>query len=185
MNTLLIKKLETLIQALEISGIALLLLMAYVFQFVFHELPCPLCLLQRVGFIGIACGFLLNLRFGFKPSHYAIILLFSFFTAIVALRQVALHILPGDSGYGSAIFGLHMYTWSFIVSVLILIFNSIILGFDGQYAIEREKIMVKRKWIMHLLLLLIAAILVNNIVSVYFECGFMQCADNPVSYVAL
>ena len=185
MNTLLIKKFEALIQALEISGIILLLLVAYVFQFVFHELPCPLCLLQRIGFIGIACGFLLNLRFGFKPSHYAIILLFSFFTAMVALRQVALHILPGDAGYGSAIFGLHMYTWSFITSVVILIFTTVILGIDGQYTIEQTKLIVKRKWIMPLLLLLIAAIVVSNIVSVYFECGFAQCADNPVSYVKL
>ena len=185
MYTLLIKKFEYLIQALEICGILLLLLMAYVFQFVFHELPCPLCLLQRIGFIGIACGFLLNLRFGLKPCHYAITLLFAFFTAMVALRQIALHIIPGDGGYGSAIFGLHMYTWSFIVSVLILIFTTILLGIDGQYYIEKTKLVIKRKWIMHLLLFLIAAIIFSNIVAVYFECGFAQCADNPVNYVAL
>lgn len=185
MNTQSIKKFEYLIQALEIGGIILLLLMAYVFQFVFHELPCPLCLLQRIGFIGIACGFLLNLRFGLKPCHYSIILLFAFFTAMVALRQTALHVIPGSGSYGSAIFGLHMYTWSFIASVIILIFTTIMLSIESQYYIEQTKTVIKRKWILHLLLLLMAAVIFSNIIAVYLECGLAQCSDNPIHYVKL
>ena len=166
--------------ALEICGILLLLLMAFSFQFLFNELPCPLCLLQRVGFIGIACGFLLNLRFGLKPSHYAIALLFAFYTAMVALRQTALHVIPGSGSYGSAVFGLHMYTWSFIVSVIILVFTTAMLGIDKQY---RSAPVTTNKWIVNGLFFLVAAVILSNIVAVYFECGLAQCPDNPTSYL--
>jgi hypothetical protein len=34
--------------------------------------------------------------------------------AVAAGRQILLHILPGDPGFGSPVFGLHLYTWCFI-----------------------------------------------------------------------
>jgi hypothetical protein len=60
-------------------------------------------------------------------------LLFAVFSAMVALRQIALHVLPGEGGYGTALFGLHLYTWSFIVASLIIVYSAIILGMDIQY----------------------------------------------------
>src|SRR3990167_6896576 len=90
---------ERLANFFEVVGVMLVIVLAFLMQFVCNELPCPLCLLQRFGFMAIAFGFLLNFRFGFRPSHYSIILLSSLFTAFVALRQVALHILPGSGSY--------------------------------------------------------------------------------------
>ena len=52
-----------------ILGISVVLLMTFYFQLSLHELPCPYCLLQRVGMFFMAFGFLMNLRFGFRPSH--------------------------------------------------------------------------------------------------------------------
>ena len=95
-----INHLEQWLNALTIAGIVILLMMAFTFQFLFGELPCPLCLLQRIGFLITSVGFILNLRYGLRPSHYALALLGSLFTVFVALRQIALHILPGDLGYG-------------------------------------------------------------------------------------
>ena len=33
---------------------------------------------------------------------------------MVAMRQILLHIMPGDPGYGSALLGYHYYCWAFI-----------------------------------------------------------------------
>ena len=54
-------------QLLILVAFAGVLTAALVMQFVFGELPCPLCLLQRVALVGVAYGLLLNLRFGPQP----------------------------------------------------------------------------------------------------------------------
>lgn len=177
-----VQGIERWLNALELAGILLLLVMAFTFQFVLHELPCPLCLLQRVGFLIISVGFLLNLRFGLRPSHYALSLLGALFTAFVALRQMSLHIVPGSDSYGSSIFGLHMYTWSFIVSMLIVIFTTIILGFDIQY-LKAEPAPKCFKPIVHILFILLLGMAIMNFISVLVECGLNECPDNPTHYL--
>jgi len=47
---------------------------AFYGQFVGGELPCPLCLLQRVAFVAVLYGLVLNVVYGAKPLHYSIIL---------------------------------------------------------------------------------------------------------------
>ena len=37
--------------------------------------------------------------------------------AAISARQVLLHILPGDAGFGSPLLGLHLYTWCLIAFV--------------------------------------------------------------------
>src|SRR5258708_5735838 len=124
---------DQLVNMFELTIVVIILLTAFVFQFNLRELPCPLCLLQRVGFLCIAFGFLLNLRFGFRPSHYSIVLISGLFTSFVALRQIALHVIPGSGAYGSGIFGLHLYTWSFVAAMAITIATTLLLGIDRQY----------------------------------------------------
>lgn len=176
-----IKAIVTTFNLLELAFILLVLLMALGFQFVLKELPCPLCLLQRVGLLGIAFGFLLNLRYGLRPSHYAISLLSALFTAFVALRQVALHIVPGTGSYGSAIFGLHMYTWSFIIAMAIVLFNVILLSFDREYL--RVDHAFQWKKLSHLLFICLLIVAAINLASTFAECGIGQCPDNPTHYL--
>ena len=45
-------------------GISLILTVAFFYQLALGELPCPLCLLQRAGFIAVGMGFLFNMRLG-------------------------------------------------------------------------------------------------------------------------
>tara|TARA_R110000868_G_scaffold53661_8_gene168127 strand:- start:667 stop:1230 length:564 start_codon:yes stop_codon:yes gene_type:complete len=175
---------ERVANFLEVTGVMLVLLMAFIMQFAFNELPCPLCLLQRFGFMAIAFGFLLNFRFGFRPSHYAIILLSSLFTSFVALRQIALHVLPGTGHYGSAVFGLHLYTWSYIVSMLIIISTSALLGIDRQY-LEKARKNVYWQYVIQALFIFLVFLTVSNIVSAVLECGFTACPENPAGYVLL
>lgn len=167
---------------LEFLGIALVLAMAIYFQFVLKELPCPLCLLQRVGFLGVAFALLLNMKFGLRPSHYALAILSAMFTAFVALRQIALHVVPGSGSYGSAFLGLHMYTWSFVLAMLIIFASTIILSMDAQYD-PKTRTKKAHKVLTHVLFAILAVLLVVNIVTVLLECGLSQCPDNPTSYL--
>jgi disulfide bond formation protein DsbB len=172
---------EQIANLFEVTGVLLVLILAFLMQFIFNELPCPLCLLQRYGFLAIAFGFLLNFRFGFRPSHYAIILLSSLFTAFVAMRQIALHVIPGSGSYGSAIFGIHMYTWSFILSMMIVVSTTLLLGVDRQY-LETQRKNSGWQYAIHLLFSVLIFLVVANVVSTVFECGLGVCAENPVAY---
>lgn len=64
-----------ILNAVALYGVALVLAAAFAAQLVLGELPCPLCLLQRVQFAMLAVGPILNIRFGPRPSHYALSLL--------------------------------------------------------------------------------------------------------------
>src|SRR5258707_14770844 len=102
------------LNALGLYALALVLAAAFAAQFMLHELPCPLCLLQRTLFATLAVGPILNIRFGPRPSHYAISLLAAVAGAAASTRQGLLHIMPGDLGYGSALLGYHYSTWALI-----------------------------------------------------------------------
>ena len=108
------------LNALALGLISLALVAAFADQLLLGELPCPLCLLQRAALIAAGLGFLLNLRFGIRPLHYGLAILAALTGAAVAMRQVLLHIAPGDPGFGHALFGLHLYTWAFMAFVGII-----------------------------------------------------------------
>lgn len=176
---LVVEKIAAIINSLDVLGIVLVLAMAFIFQFVFNELPCPLCLLQRAGFLITSIGFLLNLRYGVRPGHYVLSLLGALLTAFIALRQIALHVIPGTGAYGSSILGMHMYTWSFVLSMVILVFTSLTLGLDAQYRVAKKKPLLFMG-VTHTVFILVLIIAVLNVISVFSECGFMPCPDNPM-----
>jgi disulfide bond formation protein DsbB len=108
------RSLALALNALGLYAIALVLAAAFAAQLWLDELPCPLCLLQRIAFALLAVGPILNVRYGPRPSHYAVSLLTAIAGAAFAMRQILLHIMPGDPGYGSPLLGYHYYTWAFI-----------------------------------------------------------------------
>lgn len=127
-----LKQKISIFNLVEVLGIQLTLILALGFQIFLHDAPCPLCLLQRVGFFGITIGLLMNLRFGLRPAHYSIVLLSAVFTSFVALRQLVMNMVP-DGGYGSPFLGWHLYTWSFILATFIIIITAIVLGVNRQF----------------------------------------------------
>jgi disulfide bond formation protein DsbB len=159
---------------LEILGIQSILIFALVFQIFLKDLPCPLCLLQRIGFFGIAIGLLMNLRFGLHPSHYAMALLSALFTSFVALRQIVLHIVPGTGKYGLPFLGLHLYTWSFIAAMMIIIFTSLILSIDRQYD-NHLATRMRSHWSTYTLLAFTTLLVIINVVSLLIQCGISEC----------
>ncbi|RDI48856.1 disulfide bond formation protein B [Aquicella lusitana] len=184
MIALLRKNIIPLVNFFELSAVIVIIILALCIQLIVHELPCPLCLLQRVGFLCMAYGFLMNFRFGFRPSHYSIVLVSGLYTCFVALRQIALHVIPGTGAYGSAILGFHLYTWSFIAAMAIVVITSLLLGVDHQFQPTQNR---GKGWLFltHSLFAIVSIIIAANIVSVILECGFKTCPDDPVRYELL
>jgi disulfide bond formation protein DsbB len=168
---------------LSLYALAGLLAAAFAAQLLLNELPCPLCLLQRVMFAMLAVGPILNLRFGVRPSHYAMSLLAAVAGAVVSTRQVLLHILPGDAGYGSAIFGYHYYSWALIAFIAAIVLLSAILLFDRQF--ERPQAPSPAGILARVAVWLVIGLTGLNVTSTLLECGFGACADNPVVYELL
>jgi disulfide bond formation protein DsbB len=121
------------LNALGLYAIALVLATAFAAQLLLHELPCPLCLLQRIEFAVLAVGPILNIRWGPRPSHYALSLLAAVAGAVFSTRQVLLHVMPGDAGYGTALFGYHYYTLALIAFIASIVLIATILLFDRQF----------------------------------------------------
>ena len=165
---------------LALGLISFALAAAFVDQLVFGELPCPLCLLQRAALAAAGLGFMLNIRFGVRPLHYGLVIMADLVGAAVAMRQVLLHIAPGDAGFGSALLGLHYYTWAFITFVGILVGVAVLLSLpnstDSAAAPQRHG------WLVGTVVLLFALLIAANLVSTLLECGLSQCPDNPVGY---
>ena len=173
-------ELVAILNLLGLLGITVVQLAAYAFQFGQGELPCPLCLLQRVAFAMVAFGFLLNVAHGSQPAHYGIILLSALFGASVSGRQILLHIVPGSGSYGSAILDLHFYTWAFLLFVAtILATATLLLLHVGELGATQSTPPAP-----FLSLVAVAAIIVTaaNAVTTFIECGPIECPDNPVSY---
>lgn len=171
------------INVLDLVGIAIVLLVAFFFQFYGGEMPCPLCLIQRFGFFMMAFGLMLNVTFSLSSRHYAMSAIGALFTALASLRQMFLHIVPGTGAYGGTIFGWHLYTWCFVFSGLFLAATFAALIFDNQFSVLRTERTETHETIARLLAALYIILLLVNVVSVFMECGVGYCPDNPMHYI--
>jgi len=170
------------LNALGLYAVAFVLVAAFAAQLILQELPCPLCLLQRIQFTMLAIGPILNVRFGPRPSHYAVSLLAAAAGAAFAMRQLRLHIMPGDPGYGSALLGYHYYTWAFIGFAVAIVAIAVMLLFDGQFKQADAAPPVPTSAFARAAVWLVIALTALNVASTLLECGFGPCADNPVVY---
>lgn len=170
------------LNALGLLAVSGILAFAFADQVIFGDLPCPLCVLQRAGFVAAGFGLALNLRFGPRPSHYAITILGAVAGALVSLRQIALHVAPGTGSYGNAFLGLHFYTWAFILFVVIVIGTAFMLLFDRQFA-TIEKPPADLAGLALAVFGLFALLALGNGVSTLLECGGGFCPDNPTDYL--
>ncbi|WWO99756.1 MAG: disulfide bond formation protein B [Candidatus Dasytiphilus stammeri] len=168
------------INLLVLFGNNIILIMAFYYQLVWNELPCPICLLQRVGIIMISIGFFLNIIFGIRTIHYGIALLGCILTGIIAMRQVFLHILPGDLGYGSTLFNLHFYTLALLSSLLTVVVIAILLILKDS----KESSLTLTKW-EKINIIILCILIAGNLVSTFLECGIGNCDSNPTSYQLL
>lgn len=172
--------LGAMLNLLGLAGICLSLAIAFYYQLALRELPCPLCLLQRVGMIAIGFGFMLNLRFGVRSLHYGVALFGCLLTGAISSRQVLLHIVPGSGSYGSALFGMHFYTLALLSAIAAAAYIALLLMLRRRDGAPPPVGGIGRAC-MVVFVLLIAA----NLVSTVLECGTGQCEDDPTHYLLL
>ena len=105
--------------------------------------------------------------------------------AAFAMRQILLHIMPGDPGYGSALLGYHYYTWAFIGFAVAIIATAVMLLFDRQFEDDGATRWVAGGVFAYIAVCLVIGLTALNVVSAFLECGPRACADNPVVYELL
>ena len=154
-----------------------ILMGALYFQFGLHEDPCPLCLLQRMGMIGVIFGLSLNSVFGFHAKHFGIVIISAVVGAVFSVRQVLLHICNGplDSGYGTPVFGLHLYTWGVLIFIASILGSAVFLLFSNSFKTATvHRILKFEKYVVYLSTLIVLI----NIIATFFECQFGPCCED-------
>jgi disulfide bond formation protein DsbB len=174
--------LSRLLNALGLIAIDTVLVLAFVDQLWFRDLPCPLCILQRVGFFAAGFGIALNLVDGARPSHYGLAILGAAAGAAVSMRQILLHIVPGSGAYGNAIFDLHLYTWALIAFALVVVGSAIMLLFDKQFAVGAPR-SSRLDLLSTSAFMVFLALAVANVISTLAICGPGFCPENPGGYL--
>ncbi len=175
MNKLSFSSLAALGNQLALLAIIGTLSYAFFDQLYFGELPCPLCLMQRIGFVIIGFAFVLNIRCGAHSSHYGWGIIGGLVGMMVSLRQVFLHILPGDKGFGATFLGLHFYTWAYVSYVGLIAGMAILLMLPNSEV--RSRSLFANALVIIFILLVFA-----NLVLTLLQCGIGPCADDPVNY---
>lgn len=161
------------IDAVALLGICLVLLGAFYYQLVKGELPCAFCNLIRVGFMLLGSGLLLNIRFGTNAWNYVLSAFGALIGSLISLLFMFAKAPAWTTPTGSAVFGLHMYTWTYILFTAAIMFCVVMLAFacgnpasvppqaGGGYATLRSIVTVA-------FIFLVGA----NLVSAFLQNGF-------------
>ena len=159
-------------------GLSLVLVGAFYFQYGLGETPCPLCLLQRMGMLGVLVGLALNTAFGFRREHAAVIIGAALVGGSFSVRQILLHIAPVEgepTGYGSAVLGMHLYTWAALVFLTTIAGTAVFLCLirDEPAGTVRRPTLLDRGTLLFVTILCMA-----NALATFVECGAGACCEN-------
>lgn len=174
-------------------GYAFVILAAIGTQFFGDELPCPLCVLQRMAMMLIGIGAIWVIGQAHKGTltlsayarSFGLMIVGALLGATMSVRQIELHILPGDPGYGEAVFGLHLYTWALITFIVVILYSAIMMMFFGATfpVVPEGKAAL---WTSRILVWLFIAIIIANVVLIFAEEGFnWYLPDDPTGYKLL
>lgn len=128
----------------QVAVVCVTLLGSLTYQFALHDLPCPLCVVQRLAFllacvgpIGIICARLPHERTPeFQARGFALCILASIVGVAASGRQILLHIVPPDAGYGPPVLGLHLYSWALIVFLCLIASSAVGLLWVNEKALQ-------------------------------------------------
>src|SRR5579863_5614580 len=159
-----------------LTALAAALTAAMVMQYVFGEIPCPLCLLQRYAMFGCCFGIVMQLRSADAQRGAGIGAIFAVLLLVIAVRQTLLDLFPrpGHAYVGSAVFGIHMPVWSVLIAVALLLGFAVRLALFGapRPASDKASLIGRLTGALACYVLLICAI---NFASVVVQCGAGEC----------
>lgn len=172
----------------NICVICCILLGSLFMQVVMGEYPCPLCMTQRIAMILCALGqaYILSRLFidnnlqckDFSIGH-GMTIYAALAGAAMSIRQILLHIVPPDPGYGTPVFGLHIYTWSFLIfcAEILAVGINLALGPREEFRVHPNALKVTRGVFLFLGIIIAAAAVVT-----FVEEGLhLVLPDNPTS----
>jgi disulfide bond formation protein DsbB len=168
--------------------LVLVLTAAFGFQLIAGEPPCPLCVVQRIALMMCALGPLYMLRQARDRVLISrdiavgsgISIIAALLGAAVSTRQVLLHILPGDPGFGTPFLGLHLYTWCLIAFISQITASALML--IGAAWLKEEGRIPPR--MTNVTAGAFVVIVVANLLSVIAEAGFhWDLPSDPVGYL--
>lgn len=183
-------RLGFVIAHLNVLAICVPLIGAFGEQFIDGELPCPLCILQRMGMMLCALGpayIIMQARRGEVTTAdfatgYGMSIVAALAGGSVSARHILLHIMPSDRGFGAPVLGLHLYTWAFVIFCTTIL----VAGLNLVFARELTPGPVRFGWPSRLTLLLIGGLILANLVAVFFQEGLhWTLPDNPERYQLL
>jgi disulfide bond formation protein DsbB len=166
--------LDRLLLWLMLLALAGVLTAAMGFQFFDREIPCPLCLLQRVAMFGCCFGLMQQLRGGDSQRGAGIALISTVLLLVISARQTLLDLFPrpGHAYIGRAVFGIHMPVWSVLIAVALLLGFAVRLAFFGG---PRSAPPATPSRLTYALGLYVAIICAINCLSVLVQCGLGEC----------
>ena len=170
---------------------SVVMLSAFYIQFVKGEFPCPLCMLQRYGMILATLGALFVImqarRGTLTTARYAqglgMGLLGVLAGASVSIRQIELHILPGDPGYGEPFLRLHLYTWAFVTFAIVMIYVGVMLMLMPRGIPQAPAAGTTARTVSTAIIWLFIGVVAANVIAIIFLEGFaLVLPDDPLSY---
>jgi disulfide bond formation protein DsbB len=173
---------------------SVVMLSAFYIQFVKGEFPCPLCMLQRYGMILSTLGALFLImqarRGELTTARYAqglgMGLLAALAGASVSVRQIELHILPGDPGYGEPFLRLHLYTWAFVTFAIVMVFVALALMLVPRGIPQAPAEGTALHKLSTAIIWVFIGVVAANVVAIIFLEGFaLVLPDDPTGYTLI
>lgn len=164
------QRLARTLNAMMIFVISGILLAAYYQQYAKGEVPCPLCIMQRLGLLSVMFGCVLNLRFGTHPTHYTLVLFSAMVGGAFSVRQICLNICPTKPAFGVPVWGLSLYTWAFIAFICVLFATGVMLAL---FRCDRK--FIKINWFESLACIIAILLTLSNIITTFSECSLWRC----------
>jgi hypothetical protein len=132
-----------------------------------------MCNLERVGFMLFGAGLFLNILHGFSPWNHVLSAVGALVGSLVALLQMFVHAPPGTPPTGSAFFGLHMYSWAYVILTCAIFYSlfAIAAQASGGWIAARGDVQVRSAGAM-LLCGFFVVLVGGNFVSAFLQNGF-------------
>jgi hypothetical protein len=92
--------------------------------------------------------------------------------------------VPGSGAYGSAVFGLHLYTWSLILFGAVIAGIAVLMIAGGRPDHDRSdhQAAMRFRGIRRFAAWLLIAVTLANALNSFALCGPVECADDPAGY---